>query len=291
MTMPPERFDYSAMRGRAPLKLPGGARIAVITVVNIEDWSIERPMPRTVLPPPAGATGIPDVPNWAWHEYGMRVGIYRFMDALARHDIQATTSINASVCLTYPRVAQAILDAGWEFMGHGFQQQAASVIDDERAMVRKAVETIREFTGKGPRGWLGPGLTETWETPEVLVENGIEYVCDWVADDQPFAMKTKAGPLVSVPYSLEINDIPMMLVQHHEAQEFFNRTRDQFDRLYDEGAESARVMTVAIHPYVTGVPHRIKYFEQAYDYMAAKDGVLFWTGEQVLDWWRETQSG
>ncbi len=291
MTMPNERFDYSAMPGRGPLRLPGGARLAVVTVINVEDWQITRPMPRTVLPPPAGATGIPDVPNWAWHEYGMRVGIYRLMDALARHGIKATTSINASVCLTYPHIAQAILDAGWEFMGHGFQQQSASVIDDERAMVRLAVDTIREFTGKAPRGWLGPGLTETWDTPEVLVENGIEYVCDWVADDQPFEMKTGAGPLLSVPYSLELNDIPMMLVQHHQASELFNRIRDQFDRLYDEAAGSARVMTVAIHPYVSGVPHRIKYLEQAYEYMAAKDGVLFWTGEQVLDWWRSTHGG
>lgn len=289
MTMPLDRFDYSAMPGRKPLRLPNGARMAIVTVVNIEDWQITRPMPRTVLPPPAGAMGVPDVPNWAWHEYGMRVGLYRFTECLAQRNIKATTAINASVCLTYPSIAQAIKDAEWEFMGHGFQQQAVTMIKDEQAMVRQTVNTIREFTGKPPRGWLGPGLTETWDTPDILVQNGIEYVCDWVADDQPFEMKTKAGPLVSVPYSLELNDIPMMLVQHHQASELFNRTRDQFDRLYQESKESSRVMTIAIHPYVTGVPHRIKYLEQAYDYMASKDGVLFWTAEQVLDWWLSTQ--
>ena len=274
------------MPQRQPLRLPDGARIAVVTVVNVEEWDTSRPMPRGVLPPPAGATGILDIPNWAWHEYGMRVGIWRLMDVLGRHGIQPTVAINASVCLSYPAIAGAMRDAGWEFMGHGFKQLSTALIKDEREMVRRSVETIREFTGKPPRGWLGPGLTETWETPELLVDHGIEYVCDWVADEQPFEMKTGAGPLVSVPYSVELNDIPMMLVQHHKAEELFNRTRDQFDRLYEEGAESARIMTIAVHPYVTGVAHRIKYFEQVYEYMAQRSGVLFWKGEQVLDWWR-----
>jgi allantoinase len=141
-----------------------------------------------------------------------------------------------------------------------------------------------------PRGWLRPGLTETWETPEILVENGIEYVCDWVADDQPFEMRTAAGPLASVPYSVELNDIPMMLVQHHPAVELFNRVRDQFDRMYQEGADSARILTLAVHPYVSGVPHRIRYFEQALDYMAGHEDVLFWRGDQVLDWFRAQQA-
>lgn len=291
MTSPRERFDYSAMPQRAPLRLPDGARIAVVIVVNVEEWDLNRPMPRGVLPPPGGATGIPDVPNWAWHEYGMRVGFWRLKAALDRYGVKATASINASVCLSYPDVAGAIREGGWEFMGHGFTQLATNQVDDQREMVRKSVETIRDFTGVGPRGWLGPGLTETWETPEILVENGIEYVCDWVADDQPFEMRTAAGPLASVPYSVELNDIPMMLVQHHPAVELLNRVRDQFDRLYEEGGDSARIMTLAVHPYVSGVPHRITYFEQALAHITDHDGVLFWRGDQVLDWFREQQRG
>ena len=289
LKLPNERFDYSAMVDREPLHLPDGARVAVITVVNVEEWEITRPMPRGVITPPGGAAAVPDVPNWSWHEYGMRVGFWRLKATLDRHHIQATASINASVCLSYPRVAGAIRDAGWEFMGHGFTQLATSQVEDQRDMVRKSVETIRQFTGRPPRGWLGPGLTETWETPEVLAEHGIEYLCDWLADDQPFEFKTDAGPLVVVPYSAEVNDIPMMLIQHHEAAELFNRARDQFDRLYLEGQESARIMTIAVHPYVSGVPHRIKYFEQIYDYMTQRPGVLFWRGEQVLDWYREAR--
>ena len=286
---PSERFDYSPMRGRPPLRLPGGARVAVISVVNIEHWDDERPMPRAIIPPHSGAPPVPDVPNWAWHEYGMRVGVWRLMELFARRAVPVTCALNASVCLAYPELARAIRDADWEFMGHGFTQIAAPAVEDERAVVAKTVETIRGFTGAGPRGWLGPGLGETAHTPELLVEHGVEYVCDWVADDQPFRMRTAAGPLVSVPYSVELNDIPMMLVQHHDAAEMLRRVRDQFDRLHQEGAESARVMTIALHPYVSGVPHRIRYLEEAYDYMAAREGVLFWKAEQVLDWWREAQ--
>jgi len=156
MRLPRERFDYSAMVDRAPLALPDGARIAVWTIVNVEEWEIEGAMPRVVLPTPAGASVIPDVPNWSWHEYGMRVGFWRLKAALDRHGIRATMAVNASVCLSYPRIAQAALDAGWEFMGHGFKQRALPLEEDQRAVIRKSIATIREFTGKPPRGRLGP---------------------------------------------------------------------------------------------------------------------------------------
>jgi peptidoglycan/xylan/chitin deacetylase (PgdA/CDA1 family) len=243
-------------------------------------------MPRTVLSTPAGASVIPDVPNWSWHEYGMRVGFWRLKAALDRHSIKASMTVNASVCLSYPRIAHAVLDAGWEFMGHGYKQRALPLEQDQRAVIRKSIQTIREFTGKAPRGWLGPGLAETFDTPDLLAEEGIEYISDWVTDDQPYEIKTTTRPLVMVPYSVELNDIPMMLIQHHRAEELFNRTRDQFDRLYEEGQQSARIMAIAVHPYVTGVPHRIKYFEAIYDYLKQKPGVAFWKGEDILDWYR-----
>jgi len=288
MRLPRERFEYSAIVDREPLKLPDGARIVVWTIVNVEEWDIESAMPRVALTTPAGASVIPDVPNWSWHEYGMRVGFWRLKAALDRNNIRATMAVNASVCLSYPRLAKAALDAGWEFMGHGYKQRALPLEQDQRAVIRKAIETIREFTGKAPRGWLGPGLAETYETPDLLAEAGLEYLCDWVADEQPYTLKTTSRPLVVVPYSVELNDIPMMMIQHHAAPELFNRTRDQFDRLYEEGAQSARIMAIAVHPYISGVPHRIKYFEAIYDYMKQKPGVLFWKGEEILDWYRSS---
>ncbi len=284
--LPHERFDYSAIVDRRPWRLPRSARIAVWTIVNVEEWDIEKPMARQYLTVPQGVSVVPDVPNWAWHDYGMRVGIWRLLAALQARKIPATTSINASVCDRYPRVAQAMLDAGWEFMGHGVRQGALHLLPDQRAAIREAVDILTKFTGKKPKGWLGPGLTETWETLDYLAEAGIQYVSDWVNDDQPYEIRTTRGPLVSVPYSLELNDIPMMVIQHHESPAWVQRCRDQFDRLYAEGATQPRVMAIAVHPYIHGVPHRIKYFEAVYDYMKKKKGVWFATGEAIADWYR-----
>ncbi|HSH06764.1 MAG TPA: polysaccharide deacetylase family protein [Burkholderiales bacterium] len=291
MKLPHERFDYSAIVDRAPWRLPKGARIAVWTIVNIEEWDIEKPMARQYLPAPQGVSVVPDVPNWAWHDYGMRVGFWRLREALVKRKVPVTTSLNANVCRSYPRVAEAMRDAGWEFMGHAVKQGAMHTQPDQRAVIRESIDIIRAFTGKAPKGWLGPGLTETWETLDLLAEAGIEYVSDWVNDDQPYEIRTAHGPLVSVPYTLELNDIPMMVIQHHESDAWLRRCRDQFDRLYAEGTKNPRVMAIAVHPYISGVPHRIKYFEAVYDYMRNKKGVWLTTGEDIYEWWARGARG
>ena len=286
MKLPHERFDYSPIVARKPWTLPKGARIAVWTIVNIEEWDIEKPVARQYLSAPQGVATVPDVPNWAWHEYGMRVGFWRLLEALAKRKLRATTAINANVCRSYEPVARAMLDAGWEFMGHGVKQGAMHLLPDQRATIRETIRLIRDFTGKPPKGWLGPGLTETWETLDLLAAEGIEYVSDWVNDDQPYVIRTASGPVVSVPYSIELNDIPMMVIQHHESDAWLRRCKDQFDRLYLEGAKNPRVMALAVHPYNSGVPHRIRYFEAVYDYMRKKKGVWFTTGEEIYEWYR-----
>jgi allantoinase len=290
VTLPSDRFDYSAIVDRPRWALPRGARVAVWTIVNVEEWDIDKPA-RQYLPTPQGVAVTPDVPNWAWHEYGMRVGFWRLLEALQKRKLRATTAINAAVCESYPRVARAMLDAGWEFMGHGVRQGAMHLLSDQRAAIREAVERLQKFTGRKPRGWLGPGLTETAETLDYLAEAGIEYVSDWVNDDQPYEIRTIHGPLVSVPYTLELNDIPMMVVQHHASPTWVERCRDQFDRLYAEGARHPRVMAIAVHPYIHGVPHRIKYFEAVYDYIRRKKGVWLTTGEDIAAWYKAHPPG
>jgi len=284
--LPKDRIPYSAIVDRPPLKLPGGARIAVWTIVNVEEWSIERNMPRTVLPPPYGQPLLPDLPNWAWHEYGMRVGVWRFFEVLKKFDVRATLALNGSVIRSYPPVVQAALEAGWEFMGHGWIQRPMHHVEDQQAAIRDTMAAIKALTGKNPRGWESPGLTETYETIDYLREAGIEYVADWVLDDQPCKIRTAHGPMVSVPYTVEMNDIAMMALQHHPSEEWLRRGIDSFDRLYQEGEQSARVMAISVHPYITGVPHRIGYFEKLYEYIRQRPGVMLWTGEQILDWYQ-----
>ena len=282
---PRERAAYSAIVDRPPLRLPQGLRLVIWPVVNLEVWEIERPMARQVLPAPTGIAVSPDLPNWAWHEYGMRVGVWRFFDAFDRFGIPSTLSINANVVDVYPRVAAAARERKWEFMGHALMQMPIHQIGDQRAMIQQSLDKLEGFTGKLPKGWLGPGLTETEETPDLLAEAGVRYVGDWVHDDEPCEIATRAGPLVTLPYTVELNDIPMMMVQHHRSEVFFERARDQFDRLYREGATRAKILCFAIHPYISGAPHRIKYLEAFLDYARGHAGVAFWTGEEILDWY------
>ncbi|HEX2198484.1 MAG TPA: polysaccharide deacetylase family protein [Burkholderiales bacterium] len=289
MKLPKERVPYSAIVDRAPLRLPDEARVAVWTIVNVEEWSIERPMPRTVLPPPFGQPLLPDLPNWAWHEYGMRVGFWRFVEVLEKLGLKATLAINGSVCTSYPRVARAALEAGWEFMGHGYIQRPMHHVEDQKKAIRDTIQAIKDFTGRAPRGWESPGLTETYDTIDWLAEAGIEYVADWVLDDQPVTIDTACGPLVSVPYTVEMNDISMMALQHHPSEEWLRRGIDHFDRLYLDGEKTARVMAISIHPYISGAPHRIGYLEKLYEYILQRPGVKLWTGEQILDWYRNVR--
>jgi allantoinase len=292
MSMQPrDRVAYSAIVDRPPLRLPGEARIVVWTIVNLEVWDIGKPMARQVLPPPTGQVLLPDVPNWSWHEYGMRVGVWRFFKLYERLGIAPTLSINARVCEDYERVARQALEAGWEFMGHSWEQGPIHKEPDQRAMIHRSMEALERFTGTRPVGWLGPGLTQTLETPELLAEAGVQYIGDWVYDDEPTTIRTAKGPLVTLPYTVELNDIPMMLVQHHEGEHLLRRAIDQFDRLYEEGAERAKIMSLAIHPYISGQPHRIRYLERFYEHVAKHDGVLHWNGVQLLDWYRSQVPG
>ncbi|HEX2646038.1 MAG TPA: polysaccharide deacetylase family protein [Candidatus Dormibacteraeota bacterium] len=288
--IPRDRAPYSAIVDRPPLRLPGGARLVVWTIVNLEFWDITRPMARQVLPAPTGQVLLPDVPNWSWHEYGMRVGVWRFFELFRRLGIRPTLSINARVCEDYQRVARAALDAGWEFMGHAYEQMPIHRVDDQKAMIERSLAVIERFTGERPVGWLGPGLTQTEEAPELLAAAGVKYIGDWLYDDEPTEIQTANGPLVTLPYTVELNDIPMMLVQHHESEYFTRRCIDTFDRLYAEGKERAKIMAIAIHPYISGQPHRIKYLEHVYDHIARHAGIMHWNGREILDWYLATRN-
>ena len=212
------------------------------------------------------------------------------LEVFDQHAIPAVLAVNGACLATYPQIAQAALERDWEFLGHGFIQKNMQKVDDEAEAIRLTTEAIRSLTGRPPRGWLGPGLTETWQTPDLLQEAGYDYVCDWVLDDQPIDLATRSGKTIAgIPYTQECNDVAMMLIQHHSAREYYDRAMDQFEQLHHDARDSARVMALVVHPYIMGAPHRLKWFRKVIEDLTQREDVVFWTGSQILDWYRSEQ--
>lgn len=288
-TPPGDRIDYSGIDERPPLRLPDGGRMILWPVFALEVWDIARPMARTAIPPPQGVPLLPDVPNWSWHEYGMRVGFWRLKKLLDALGVRPTVTLNARVCEDYPRVAEACLEAGWEFNAHSYEQIPMQKLDDEKATIDRTLDILTRFAGRRPRGWFGPGLTQTFRTLDHLAAAGIEYFGDWVVDDQPVPVRTDHGPLVALPYNYEIHDIVLMAIQHHPSEVYRNRALDYFDTIYAESEDTVRIMAVAMHPYLSGSPHRIRYVRETFEHILSKPGVVCWDGEQILDWYLKAQ--
>ncbi len=284
------RFAYSAIAGRPPLALPDGARLAVWVTPNIEHFHYDKPA-ISVTPMTAGMQ--PDVLNYAWRDYGARVGVWRLMEILAKHDIPATAALNSEACAFYPEIVQAGTDLGWEWMAHGVSNSlliAGLSEDEERAMISGVLDTIEASGGARPRGWLSPALTESHVTLDLLAEAGVDYVADWCNDDQPYRMKTRAGSIVAMPYTLEVGDIPVFLERGGTGEDFFRLVCDQFDVLWEEGAKTARVMSIALHPFLIGHPFRARHLDRAFAHMKERDGVWFATGSEIFDWYASTEA-
>jgi allantoinase len=244
-------------------------------------------MARMVITPPQGQPLQPDHPNWSWHEYGMRVGFWRLRRVFDRVGVRPTVTLNARTCETYPAAVQACMDSGWELNAHSYDQVPMHKLDDERHTIARAIELIEEFSGTRPRGWFGPGLTQTYDTIDHLSEAGIEYIGDWACDDEPVTLTTTHKPIVALPYNFELHDIVVTALQHHRSEEMDLRTMDHFECLYEESAERAKIMSVAHHPYLSGSPHRIRYIERLWAELLARPGVVCWDGSQILDWYLE----
>jgi len=242
-------------------------------------------MARTVIPPPQGGALLPDVPNWSWHEYGMRVGFWRLREVSQRLGVTPTVTLNARVCLSYPQVVEACMASGWELNAHSFEQIPMHKLDDQAAVIAQSIEIIRRTWGRAPRGWFGPGLTQTYDTIDHLAAAGLEYIGDWALDDEPVTLATTTRPLVALPYNFELHDIVMMAIQHHASDLIYRRAMDHFETLYAEGAERPRIMSIACHPYLSGAAHRIRHVERAFADILARDGVAMWDGEHILDWY------
>ncbi|SDZ59386.1 Polysaccharide deacetylase [Jannaschia faecimaris] len=280
------RIPFQMSSDRAPLTGPGGKQLIVHIAMNIEYWPIERAMPRGIIPAPHGATPAPpDVPNFSWVEYGLRCGMPRILDMLDRKGLPCSALFNAQVADVYPTLMKTVVDAGWELVGHGWFQQSLKQADDEGDIIRRCLDRLEQAGGTRPRAWLGPGLGESEHTPDILKAEGIEFLHDWVLDDLPTWMKTKHGPLMALPYSFELNDVPVYAIQNGSTDEYLKRVAATLAMFERELTTQPRVMTLALHPHIIGVPHIAHQFEQALDMLQARDDTVFLTSSGIGDWY------
>ncbi len=285
MPLPPNRVDYLPLVDRPRITWPNGARLAFWVSPNVEHYeytpvvdSPRNPWPRTPFP---------DVQSYALRDYGNRVGFWRMVEVLDKHGLTATVSLNLAVLEHYPEIAKAMVDRDYDFMYHGIYNTRyllSQTEAEEREFYRDGIDTLKRLTGKTMKGMLGPAVTNTPNTPDLMAEAGLIYHTDWFHDDQPVPIKVKQGKLVSVPYSLLLNDAPLAR-SPWEADTFADMCKRQFDVLFREGEQSGRVMCIALHPFVMGAPHRIRQLDEILGYIKGHPDVWFTTADQIAEYY------
>ena len=288
MPLPPDRVDYSPIIDRPIIKWPNDARVALWISPNVEhyeympdDDSARTPWPRTPFP---------DVQQYSYRDYGNRVGFWRMLESLDKYNIRCCVSLNMAVLEHFPEIGQAMVQRDYDYMSHGIYNTRylyTYTEDQEREFYRDTIDTLKLHTGKQRNGMLGPAISGTERTPDLMAEAGLIYHTDWMHDDQPVPIKVKSGKLVSVPYSIELNDSSLLRDNHYEGDYFARICKAQFDQLYKEGAESGRVMCIALHPFLIGQPHRIKYLDDILSHIMSHDGVWQTTADDIADYYNE----
>jgi allantoinase len=276
MTLAPGRFDYSAIVDRPTITWPGNARLAFWVAPNIEHWEYL----------PLSRPSRPDVPHYARNDYGNRVGFWRMLEVLEKNSIRACACLNLAILEHFPEIKQAMIDADWVYMAHGVYNSRPIYgysVEDERAYWADFIATLQKHTGKRLKGRLGGGGGYTVNTDDLMAEAGCLYHTSWIIDDQPVPIKVKGGQkFVYVPYSGQTNDA-IILFDNRETDSFFARIKDQFDTLYREGAQSGRVMCLALHPHMIGRPSAAKYLDQMLKYIRSHDGVWVTTADEIAE--------
>jgi hypothetical protein len=275
------RYDYVPITERPDFSWPDGKRLAVCICNNIEVFSF-----LSGLGSDGAAIGAPQTSrNYAWRDYGNRVGQWYLFDLLDEYGFPASHNVNSLLFEECPQIARRILERGDEFVGHGRtngERQDTLPEHEERLLISEATDAITAFTGRPPTGWLGPYLAETAVTLDLLKEAGYSYVLDWPADDQPFWMRTRAGPLLSVPYSIEVNDSPALVFRQQSSIDFERMVVDQFDEMLLQSRKWPLVCTIVLHPFIIGHPFRLRAVRRAFGHIAAhRDKVWFATPGQL----------
>lgn len=256
------RYDYSPIIERPDFNWPDGKRLAFYLALNVENFSFGGALGHT----PTSLGPPPDPRNYAWRDYGLRVGIWRIFDLADKLGLPMVHLVNSSIYENYPQIIARIKARGDEVVGHGrtnSERQADLNEAGEAELIREATDTLTKGNGVSPGGWMGPWISESAATPDLLKEAGYSYLLDWPADDQPFWMRTRSGPILSVPYPIEINDSPTMLSRMQSASDFRQMIVDQFEAMLRFSEQRPLVCGVSLHTFVVGQPFRFIQLEAA----------------------------
>ncbi|MEO8848856.1 MAG: hypothetical protein ABI440_09550 [Casimicrobiaceae bacterium] len=285
------RVPFELSSSRFVPAAPQGKPLICHIVVNVEYWPFDQPMPRALFQKPHGVSHGPDIANFCWVEHGLRAGIPRLLRVFGERGLPVSAAMNAQVIDVYPSVAEAVLQAGWEFMGHGLYQRSLEHEEDEVAVIRAALQKMTKFSGRQPRSWLGPGLGETLDTPDHLAAAGVRYIYEWAIDDLPVRMRTKSDFAYAMPYALELNDVTIFSLEKHDSHIYYERFKDTVAVLGLEAAQQPRVLTLALHPHVIAQPHRLAHFCRTLDMLQARSDTIFMTCDAIGDWYHAAVGG
>lgn len=269
------RYDYSPIGDRPDYSWPGGRRLAVYIGLNLEHFAFGDGLGARLAP----AANAPDVLNYAWRDYGNRVGAWRVLELLDQLELPASVLANSEMYYYAPQLLAAFRTRGDEMVGHGrtnSERQGDMDEAGEADLIREVAETIRRHEGAAPKGWLGPWISESAATPDLLQEAGFRYLLDWCHDDQPVWMRTRRGRILAVPYPQEINDIPAIVARRMGAADFADMIVDNFDEMREQSLAQPLVMGIALHPYIVGQPYRLRHLRRAFRHIAASSGDRVW---------------
>lgn len=289
-------YAWSPLIKRQPLRWPGGKKLAVVITMNCEYWDLTKDSsePYYAGGPPMLPDSLPgnvaDYPNFTWREYGQRVGVWRMFRLFEEMGVPFSVTINAKTALERPEIVEYANARGWEIVAHNYEQgelltRHSFDIDKERAVIDATLAVYEQVVGRKAKGWLSSSLRSTPNTPDILAERGLQFFCDYMNDEQPYLIHTPSGPIVNVPYTIEVNDFTFF---HRRAMSTWDAARmlkDQFDELYREGAESGRIMSVGLHPHVSGHPHRMPCFREFLSHAKRHPDVWWTTREEISSWY------
>jgi peptidoglycan/xylan/chitin deacetylase (PgdA/CDA1 family) len=284
-------YPFAPLPARAPLKWPDRARLAFTVVLHVEHWELDPPEDARRDPRFVGEFGSfrPDYRSFSQREYGNRVGIFRVMEVLDRHKPAVTVAMNASACRRYPFLVREFTQRGWEIAAHG--SHATRLIHEgmgeaeERAVIADAIAAVERASGQRPAGWISQDFGESTRTPALVAEAGLDYVMDWPNDDQPYLINP-ARPVVSIPAQAEWNDVELLWLRRVPMPRYPALVRDAFETLWEEGATSGRFFGLAVHAWLMGQAHRIRYLDEALAAVAPRDAVWRAQAREVAAWIR-----